>query len=813
MGFVIANAITMVKTFIVSGVTRAAILAMDGLIAFIFDETEGVSSTYVGDAKGDDRTSGRAIQPGRCYDFDGTDDHIVIAGEATWLGSFTTLTVALDVELDSVSNISIINGVNFSAWTSGSATRTHINGTARNTQTTALSTGVRYRMVFTWDGTTAKMYLNGVESSRSGSTSLSASSSNTYIGAYTDGSSSFALDACVRNVQYWKDYVFDSDDIAQDLATGSILDGDTSATIADCKLWLKAEESAGTTAFDSSGNSNDGVLTNITASTFHAADVLVTRSWANDVGYSDGGAGVIIPRDESDTANDVTGSALDYSGRVKYDFNLVESNCANFDGTDDYADIGGNVNFTGQFDFRWGFVCDSFAGTPSFFGGSEADNVIVNSGGTLRIRIDNTYYDISGITLSTGVEYSARIVRDGSDNVTFYVDDVEYNTAASASGTFTFRYIGSRNSTSQFMDGCMWDLHMQGEFVTTRKYPMSEGSGTVLYDIGTAADHATLTNITEANFWGESQDSYHYNINNGFTQVAYFDGVDDYISASVNLDSASSYSVTAYFASTGTSEGSIFGNRDGGVDGVQVRLNGSGTLTIQHNSSLASTVSTYNDGLVYRFVADWDGADISITVYNLAGTELESVSTAVATSLSISSDIFIARRGYLSFGFFAGLLSNLSVVKNGSTLLTFKLDDGVGTNIEDSSGNGNDGTATSITELDFWALKLPADSSGDDPLGLTASNSSGVYHNNSETKYAAPEAPALRVADDAKTTARLYSGANPVELGYSDFEDDFDDEGFYFSDVSTANEYKNLLIFDEEKTGSDLSDIQEFLNH
>jgi hypothetical protein len=46
--------------------------------------------------------------------------------------------------------------------------------------------------------------------------------------------------------------------------------------------------------------------------------------------------------------------------------------------------------------------------------------------------------------------------------------------------------------------------------------PLSEGFGSVLYDVSGENNHVTLFNVTESSFWGENQNMYHYNIHNGF---------------------------------------------------------------------------------------------------------------------------------------------------------------------------------------------------------------------------------------------------------------------------------------------------------
>ncbi len=97
---------------------------------------------------------------------------------------------------------------------------------------------------------------------------------------------------------------------------------------------------SGTTAFDSSGNGNDGTLQNGAA--FVVDNTLPPEAdRLNLDGYTDDG-GVLKPRDESDPTNDIDGNPLQYSGSVyprrpEY----LNSYAASFDGSNDKILIDG----------------------------------------------------------------------------------------------------------------------------------------------------------------------------------------------------------------------------------------------------------------------------------------------------------------------------------------------------------------------------------------------------------------------------------------------------------------------------------------
>jgi hypothetical protein len=92
------------------------------------------------------------------------------------------------------------------------------------------------------------------------------------------------------------------------------------------------DEQSGSTHYDSSGNGNNATSFN---SPTHSTQNL--KSWQNDEGYSKSGA-VYIPRDESNTSNDVLGNPLDFSGSAPLHAQLL-SPAGTFDGVDDYLSI------------------------------------------------------------------------------------------------------------------------------------------------------------------------------------------------------------------------------------------------------------------------------------------------------------------------------------------------------------------------------------------------------------------------------------------------------------------------------------------
>jgi len=87
-------------------------------------------------------------------------------------------------------------------------------------------------------------------------------------------------------------------------------------------------------------------------------------------------------------------------------------------------------------------------------------------------------------------------------------DLVGTETVVSSGGTAT-PTVGVGKIT--FTAGSCWNLVLS----SGHSFNFAEGWGTTIYNIGTGAD-GTLSGATLSTFWGTRQDTYHYNVNNGF---------------------------------------------------------------------------------------------------------------------------------------------------------------------------------------------------------------------------------------------------------------------------------------------------------
>jgi len=186
-------------------------------------------------------------------------------------------------------------------------------------------------------------------------------------------------------------------------ATPSISAGRIDFTAGKCSNLILSDgtqynlnHASGTTAFDSSGNGNDGTLQNGAA--FVVDNTLPPEAdRLNLDGYTDD-SGVLKPRDESDPTNDIDGNPLQYSGSVyprRPEYR--NSYAASFDGVDDYisaAHLTGSETVTSSV----GTSTPSISAGRVDFTAGTCGNLILSDGThyTLAEGAGDTVYDISG---------------------------------------------------------------------------------------------------------------------------------------------------------------------------------------------------------------------------------------------------------------------------------------------------------------------------------------------------------------------------------------------------------------------------------
>ena len=254
----------------------------------------------------------------------------------------------------------------------------------------------------------------------------------------------------------------------------------------------------------------------------------------------------VIPRDESNTTNDVLGQPLQYSGPVPRDVKLKDMPCWTGDGVDDYATGGdhgisdypfsicGWINLAAN--SRDTAICLTRASSPnSYFGiGHDTD-------GQLRFRRRNStqYNTKTGYSISLSTWYHVVAIFETDTTLRMYVngEHVFYSDSESSLAFDSDQFaigVTSTVSPTDYWEGSIADVHLYDRVLTAsevqtvfrggvaanpvRHYPCIENGGSTLHDLSDNAQHAVMSSGTVlATAWAATQDKYDYLVSNGWS--------------------------------------------------------------------------------------------------------------------------------------------------------------------------------------------------------------------------------------------------------------------------------------------------------
>lgn len=422
------------------------------MAAWLFESSETLEATEIPDAIG---TSDRPVQAGRAYAHDGVSNRIEYtvaaqlngATKATisfwaWqlqpaVGRLRLGTETVDHRMQYVQN----SGDTYIICDTGS-------GQANWQLSSPMSASTWQHIVLVYDGslsgndTRFKLYLDKVrlyKIAESGTIPATLSITDTLFTNGSSGGGQTGVDKRTRDLRVWSGVALTEAEIAQ------VYDGEI-VQLASQILGAWCDEGAGTTSYNWADPTKNGTIFTGDAAAMHYEDttdpLTIPYSHQDEVGYSDGAGGSLVPRDESDPTKDVLGAALDYSGRVRYDGIPVGSHCATTDGVGDVlavADLVGTESVTssggtatptvgaGEITFDagtcWNLVLDSgHIFTFSEGDGLTAYNIGTGNDGTwttsdepaLHAGTQDSYHHnwFYGFRLSSGVKIPA--LTDGS---------------------------------------------------------------------------------------------------------------------------------------------------------------------------------------------------------------------------------------------------------------------------------------------------------------------------------------------------------------------------------------------------------------
>ena len=760
---------------------RSQVLKILDVQALLFDRKEGLTSTQVVNAKG---VRSGEVFAGRCYNFDGVNDYVAIPTTVTVAGK-SKITFAAWIKPNTVAGTQTIFAestgtsgyTRFAAYLSGNKLRMNYRdassdpaGSSVSVDSTAnIVAGVwtHVALVFDSDNNTQKLYINGELDTTSNNVTDAIGTSATLginIGRFPSGS------------LYYGGRIYDSRLFHEALTDVEITSVYSQEVINNEKFFFKMDEGDGTTAFDSSRQGNHGTITNATLSTFHTTDAGVNYSWLNQVGYteSDGATyylnndetglipvGVQIPRDESNitkcTAYLVGGAQADlqHVGLVKLNADLVESNCATPDGSDDYAQF--NYDLTG-------LSIASYEGTATPTIDTVNDRITLTAG---------TFYNL---ILSDGNEFP--ISEGGGTKSECVTDDTKHIDWVNTTET---PFWAGRQSTLNYniINGCSIITHAtnQTKYIPYQKDGTPTHYTTAIGEAKTEAPAGAWHNDAETKLLAQPAPS----LLDKFVHGGTFDGSTHSVSVGDILTDNADFSIAVelkiislpgnvsfvstwdnsfngfslgYVASANKIRSWANDGASGGLDIATPTVGGSYHIVLTYQNS-TDTLRAWLDGV-------YIGASTFVDTVTHSALRLGTGNANYGNS-NIRVSNFRAFNTQLSEAEVQEVFDYKPIVSGEICHLVLNN----ANNFEDFSGNGNNGTLTG-SEDTFWVEE---------------------YNN-------------------------LFFDASgvPVSYGYDDIEANYLGLNRIFADTTIDNEKKNMVICSEPQTGADLNKILKFTN-
>ncbi|RMG99164.1 MAG: LamG domain-containing protein [Chloroflexi bacterium] len=221
---------------------------------------------------------------------------------------------------------------------------------------------------------------------------------------------------------------------------------------------------------------------------------------------------------------------------------------------DDYAISSSNLGISGDAELTmccWVYLPATPGGWDSAMGNDSTG--VTGSGLSLTLNQARPAIDFwinrfrATSAISTGAWHHIAVTKiPGTIDAThckIYVDGIEVAGATEGSSTapniidapaVVGRLDGSRYLNAQICDVRFYNRTLTADEVQyiysigaagidpgnanlVAHYPLAEGASSTLYDVSGNNLHATLYNISEASFWANTQDVFHYNIDKGFS--------------------------------------------------------------------------------------------------------------------------------------------------------------------------------------------------------------------------------------------------------------------------------------------------------
>ena len=552
---------------------------------------------------------------------------------------------------------------------------------------------------------------------------------------------------------------------------------------------------------------------------------------------TDSGSVVIIPRDESDSENDIFGNPLQYSGSVyprRPEFR--NSYAASFDGVDDRLDCSTNalarkgnvVEFKVKVDYQ-------VNQTTSIIASNHSSNNSTCYAPHLRL-VHNTnqiiFYGCRGAPFPYwnidssfyGVWHTIKLRMHNTDATLIYlsIDGGDEVSIAANITTIPGNWGNDRNTYWAFGTGKNMELSDVKIFTTESDYnsnnpiihhPLTEGAGDTVYDASGNGNHGTINNASTGTegvgFWAGRIDgeANALNNNNGFSKRMLFDGVDDEVTMAgitneplydievgfftpVDITAATTAKALMNFDTSGSTFADIgFGNVTGSISNEVVTL-------FSTSYRIGVTNITIDAGYhTVRF--KWDG----VSTYLAYIDGILQTTTASGTPAVVNMPVFQVGGARTYYGLFSGVISNITL-RDASGVVTSQWNGYGNTDADwtDQVGS-NDGTVNGSPAL----LRIPADTSDPtkDALGDTLTNPAiADGYNGAETEL---DAYNIAEGDNPSPATNNNSALESIEFGA-----DFASNDAAYMRLKSSTENDRLITFEDDLTGGDKTLAEKF---
>ena len=767
----------------------------------------------------------REPRKGRNCLYDGTNDHLVLPAAVHALVS-KSLDWSLALKFSYTGAPS--GNRNLVGWSQSGSDRFAVSWTAGDlkvgifngadftdlTESGAVVADTVYELIiaFDTDGPSGTAWLNGVAMSGANPPATQ-TPAVAFIGALNS------------DANYWLGRIWDVRVWNSTLASAA-----AAASVSPTHHYYMNEES-GLDAYDSRGGQN-GTYTSITQSTFHAADAAVTNNPANEVGHTETG-GVIIPRNESDTDNDVLGAALEYTGRAPYPAQ-VNTPVATFDGTDDLITLSSAIRSlvatANDFSMAFKLYIPTGISNSNIFGSALGTNdrfAIEISAASVDIRCgvyNGAWVAESGVA-SLDAWLEIVVIYDAADSrgIQLFIAGAEQSGSTSPNSAATVATtLGCLNGSSAFADIRVCDLRFFNSKLSTEAeartttptyfFPLQEGAGNIVYD-AVASETGTITGTLSEVWANTTVEVEDHSIGYGGGHVGFFDGVDDSISlpAAVKtaLSSAGDFSVS--FWTLPVSGTHVFlGSRVDANDRLSIAAGGVDVrVTVRDTSSFTKSGSTSVTAWNH-VVVTWVNSSSTLALYINNSAQVGSSGSSLENN---SANAKLGSRDGAS-GFLSAQLSRVRIYSDLLTTdeITFLFNGGgddpgtaalvasylLDTNGDDSGDNAYDGEIEGLLEFPAVPALLSAATL---PIGGTpaatriAPNFGNVNSSINCNPYTAAELNALTGIETAYGLGFSRQGVPTLDTKFRRAETDGDDRFFAVDTALTGADLTSAELY------------------